>query len=327
MHILITGGGGFIGNRLARELARRKRLTFSGQERPITKIVLADVAFTPESRAGLDPLVTTVEGDVSSPELLRTLVTPEVGAVYHLAAMVSGQGERDFDGCLRINLDGTRHLLEACRALGTVPRLVFASSLAVFGGPDLPAIASDKTKPLPQTTYGMTKLMGELLINDYSRKGYIDGRAGRLPTIFIRPGKPNAAASSFASALFREPLAGRPYALPVPRNLVVALLGYRTLVQNLIAFLECDAKLLGVDRTVTFPSNRYRVDEMIEVLRVVAKNKGRTLAPITDEPDPQVIKIVGGWPIGTESARAHPIGLNIDPSLDRVIEDYLEDFG
>lgn len=327
MKILITGGGGFIGNRLARELARRGTVGLGGAGRPIQAIALADLAFPPESTAGLEARVSTHAGDVSSPEFLRSLLGRDVDAVFHLAAMVSGQGERDFDGCLRANLDGTRHLLEACRAAGHGPRIVFASSLAVFGGPGLVPMATDDARPVPQTTYGMTKLMGELLVNDYSRKGFVDGRTARLPTIFIRPGRPNAAASSFASAVFREPLAGRPYALPVPRDIPIALLGYRQAIANLIALLEADAAQLGEDRTVTFPSTRYRVDEMIAALERVAQERKLPLASLSDAPDPAVVRIVSGWPGGTDSERARRLGLQVEASAEQVIRDYLEDFG
>lgn len=326
MTILITGGGGFLGNRLARELARRKTLRLGGVDKPITKIVLADLGFAPETLAGLDPMISTVTGDVGAPELLRSLVTRDVAVVYHLAAMVSGEGERNFDGCLHANLDGTRHVLEASRAAGHVPRVVFASSLAAFGGPYLPQIVSDTVKNLPQTTYGMTKLIGELLVADYTRKGFIDGRAARLPTIFIRPGKANAAASSFASAVFREPIAGRAYDLPVSRDVVVALLGYRMLVANLITLAEVDSAAIGVDRAITLPSNQYRVRDMVTTLERVAKERGRKLGPIIDKPDPVIVKIVDGWPVGTEHARAEKLGLKTDVSLERVIVDYFEDY-
>jgi len=190
----------------------------------------------------------------------------------------------------------------------------------------MPAVVSDDTKLLPQTTYGVTKAIGELLINDYSRRGFIDGRAARLPTIFIRPGHPNAAASSFASSLFREPLAGAQCRLPVLRSQAVPLLGYRRVVDNLITLMECDSAELGDDRVVTLPSTRYLVTDMIASLNRVADRKNIRLGPILDQPDKSIIKIVEGWPVGTEASRAKALGLKADDSVEQVIEDYCADF-
>ena len=187
-------------------------------------------------------------------------------------------------------------------------------------------MVGDETKPLPQTTYGMTKLAGELMINDYSRKDFLDGRAIRLPTIFIRPGKPNAALSSFASGLFREPLGGIDFELPVSREQGVPLLGYRKVVGAFILAMECDGEALGDDRVLTLPSRQYLVRDMISSLQGVAKEKGITLGKIIDQPDPLVIEVVEGWPIGTESKRAEALGMSADSSLEEVIEAYLDDF-
>ena len=190
----------------------------------------------------------------------------------------------------------------------------------------MPSVVSDTTKPLPQTTYGMAKLMGELMINDYSRKGFLDGRALRLPTIFIRPGKPNAAASSFASGLFREPLAGVDFQLPVSLQQQVPLLGYRKAVDAFIKALECDGQVLGDDRTLTLPSRSYVVQDMIDALRSVAESRGITLGAITESPDETIINIVKGWPTATEGQRAEAIGITADRNVEEVILHYLEDF-
>ena len=203
---------------------------------------------------------------------------------------------------------------------------MFAISLAVFGGENCPQVVGDQTKPLPQTTYGMSKLIGELMINDYSRKGFLDGRALRLPTVFIRPGKPNAALSSFASSLFREPLNGVDYELPISREQGVPLLSYRKVVEAFILGMECNAQSLGDDRTVTLPSRKYYVRDMISSLQSVASKKGIKLGEINDSFDPIVARVVEGWPIGTESLKAESLGMSADSSLDEVIEAYLEDF-
>jgi len=325
MKILITGAGGFLGNQLARTLRHHAAIDFGQGRAPIDQLTLADLAFAPPARSGLEG-AEIQEGDVGSREFIDELVATGPDVVFHLAAMVSGDGERDFDGCLHANLDGTRHLLEACRATGRKPRVVLASSLAVFGGHCITNVVSDTTKPLPQTTYGMTKLIGELMINDYSRKGFIDGRAARLPTIFIRPGKPNAAASSFASGLFREPLNGQPCHLPVPRSQGVPLLGYRRVVENFIRLATADAALFGDDRTVTLPSTCYTIKEMIQALEEVAAERGVQLGPIIDEPDETIIRIVQGWPIGTDATRIAELGLETDPSVHQVVREYLDDF-
>jgi nucleoside-diphosphate-sugar epimerase len=289
-------------------------------------LTLADRHFSPAALQGLAGAVSCAAGDVSDPEFLRRLVRPDTSAIFHLAAMVSGQGEEDFEGCLRINLDATRQLLEICRTSGHVPRLVLASSVAVFGGHSMSAVVSDTTKPLPQTTYGATKLIGELLVNEYSRKGYVDGRSARLPTVFIRPGKPNAAASSFASGLFREPLDGKPCYLPVPRHFEIPLLGYRRVVDNLIKLVAIDAAALGSDRAVTLPSTRYRIQDLIASLQRVADAKNLKLGPIVDRLDPNIVKIVEGWPVGTDASRIAALKFESDQSVEQVIEEYIADF-
>jgi nucleoside-diphosphate-sugar epimerase len=243
-----------------------------------------------------------------------------------MAAMVSGDGERDFAGCWRSNVEGTRYLLEACRRSDPRTVVVFASSLAVFGGSEMPKVVSDRTKPLPQTTYGITKLVGELMINDYSRKGFIDGRAARLPTIFIRPGNANAAASSFASGVFRVPLDGQPFLLPVRFTQGVPLLGYRRAVRNLVCLAEAPASALNDDRVVTMPSTRYEVGEMVAELTKVASRRGIKLGSISESPDEAVIRIVSAWPEGTQADAARALGMQTDSSVQEVIEDYITDF-
>jgi len=329
LKIVITGGCGFIGNRLVRELERRGGLAFDGQsERPIGSIVAADARVDDEARAGLSSNTRFEEGDIADLEFARRLVGEGDGplVVFHLAAMLSGEGEKRFDDIMRVNFDATRQLMELCRARpGPPPRFVFASSIAIFGGPYLTPVVSDETKPVPQTTYGTTKLMGELLVNDYSRKGFLDGRAARLPTIFIRP-KPSAAASSFASNLFSQPLAGQPCALPVSREQEAPLLGYRSAVAAFVRLAELEGELLGQDRALTLPSSRYRVSEMIETLQSVASQRGLELGPIEDAPDETIQAIVAGWPVGTDASRAESLGIQGDPSLEAVIEAYIEDF-
>ena len=211
MKILITGGGGFLGYRLALALLKRGALTNAdGKQEAVSQIVLMDTGFPAQT----DPRLKCVKGDFTDAALLADAIGRDTGSVFHLAAVVSGGAEADFDLGIRVNLDGTRGLLEACRRQAQPPRYVFASSVAAFGG-ELPPVLDDTTTPNPQTSYGAHKVCGEYLATDFSRKGYIDGRSLRLPTIVVRAGKPNLAASSFASGIIREPLNGEISACPV----------------------------------------------------------------------------------------------------------------
>jgi nucleoside-diphosphate-sugar epimerase len=323
--VVITGGTGFVGLTLARRLLALGKLTGpSGKAEAIDEMVLFDVV-TPTARpAGLDDRVKIVAGQIAERDQVAALIDRDDVSVFHLASVVSGEGEQDFDLAMRVNLDGTRHLLEACRARGSRPRLVFTSSIAVFGGDGMPPKVGDAVKQTPQTTYGMTKAIGELLINDYSRKGFLDGRSARLPTVIVRPGKPNKAASSFASGVFREPLNGVDCILPVGEQVVMPVLGYRATVENLIRLHELDGTRLGTDRAVSLPSLDVTVAEMIASLKRVAGN--RHLGEIRVERDPFIEKIVAGWPVGAEAARARKLGLVTDDGLDAIVRGYIEDF-
>ncbi|MDT7609893.1 MAG: D-erythronate 2-dehydrogenase, partial [Pseudonocardiales bacterium] len=231
MKVLITGGLGFVGLNLARALLERGTLIgISGAPEPIDAMTLFDVA-APEHRPdGLDDRVSIVTGDISDRATVTGLVDRDDISVFHLASILSGGGEQDFDLALKVNLDGALNVFEALRArAGGAQRLVAASSIAVFGGSMMPKTVGDETKQTGQTTYGVTKTITELLINDYSRKGFFDGRTARLPTIFVRPGKANSAASSFCSGVFREPLNGVECVLPVTRA-QLPMLGYRNCV-------------------------------------------------------------------------------------------------
>ncbi len=335
MKVIITGGGGFLGSRLAVELARRRELVWrpDGERREIEGLALVDLVVPEAVRGALAeaPLAIEVhEGDVAEPALLREAlpIDPAVPvAVFHLASVVSGGAEADFDRAMRVNLDATRALLELLRQRSGPRRLVFTSSVATFGGHAMTPCVSDRTKQIPQGTYGMTKLISELLINDYARKGFVDGRGARLPTVFVRPGRPNAAASSFASGVIREPLKGETCALPVARSQQMPLLSYGKVIEGLITLLEADAARLGDDRTINFPSATYTVAEMIAALEAVAVRRGIALGPIVDAPDAAVRALVESWPVATEFERATALGIEGDTSLEDVIERYLADFG
>src|SRR5436309_4430901 len=231
MRIVVTGGLGFIGLALARRLLARE---------DVDGLVLFDAPGAPDPPAEVAGRAEIVRGDIRDRDLVAGLVAGGEVAVFHLASVVSAQGEQDFDLAVTVNLDGGRNVLEACRRLGNRPRVVFSSTLAAFGGSAMPETVTDTTKLTPQTTYGTTKAICELLVNDYTRKGFVDGRTARLPTVIVRAGAPNPAASAFASAVFREPLAGRDYVLPVGPETRMPVTGARTVVECLVRLRALD---------------------------------------------------------------------------------------
>lgn len=333
MKVVITGGTGFIGQRLAQALLQRASLTGpSGAPEPIDELLLFDLAVPAERPRWADQRVVLRAGDIGDAATVRALIDRDDISVFHLASVVSGGGEKDFDLALRVNLTGGLNVFEACRARGDTgattgdgrPRVVFASSIAVFGGAAMPAVVGDHAKQTPQTTYGATKAICELLVNDYTRKGFLDGRSARLPTVIVRPGKPNAAASSFVSGLFREPLNGEDCRIPVSEDTVMPLLGYRSIVGGLVALHELDGAALGDDRAVSLPSFTVTVREMVDALQRVAR--GRRLGAILFEPDPFIQRICDGWPKDASYERATRLGLPRDASLDAIVENYIEDY-
>jgi nucleoside-diphosphate-sugar epimerase len=325
MKVVITGGTGFVGLTVARQLVARGSLSGrGGRPEPIDEIVLLDAAVPERRPAGLDDRVSIVAGDVGDAALLGSLVDRDDCSVFHLASILSGGSEADFDLAMRVNLDGGRNVLEACRARGGPIRLVFSSTVAAFGGSAMPMRVSDATKLTPETTYGTTKVILELLVNDYTRKGFLDGRAARLPTVIVRPGAPNSAASSFASAVFREPLAGKPCVLPVGLETRMPVIGHRTVAASLIALHELPPDALGDDRCINLPGISVSAGEIVESVRRVGA--GRALGPIEVAPDPVIERIVATWPLAVEAPRAAPLGFPQDESLDAIARAYLADF-
>ena len=317
MKIVITGGCGFLGVGIARKLMTHPE---------IDSLVLFDAQVPDELPDGLGDRVSMVEGDILDRDQVAALIDRDDIGVFHLASVVSAGGEQDFDLAMRVNFDGGRHILEALRAREGTPRIVLASSLAVFGGEEMPEAVTDMTRLVPQTTYGMTKAISELMINDYTRKGFIDGRAARLPTVIIRPGAPNAAASGFASGVFREPLGAQEYVLPVGMDTRMMVIGARAAIAGLIGLMDTDGDALGADRVVNLPNNAYAVTEMIEALERVAAEKGMTLGPVTPKPDPAIEAIVKSWPLAMQDSRARALGLPADDSLEAIIGEYIEDY-
>ena len=326
MKVVITGGTGFLGVALARRLTGLAGIAGpAGGAEAIDEIVLFDRTVPAAPAGGLDGRVRLVAGDVADRQTVEALIDRDDVAVFHLASVVSAGAERDFDLAMGVNLDGGRNVLEAVRGRGGAPRVVFASSIATFGG-IVPEAVSDTTKQTPETTYGMTKVIGELMINDYSRKRFIDGRTARLATVIVRPGKPNAAASSFASGVIREPLDGAPCALPVTARTRIAVIGLRTCVDGLIALHEADPAGLGPDRAFNLPALTVSVAEMMEAVKKVAAERGRDLGPVTVAPDPDTQRIVDSWPARMEAGRARALGLSGDDGLERIVSEYIEDF-
>ncbi len=332
MKVVITGGGGFLGSQLALKLIERGSLVGpSGSPEPIDTITLFDAFFSPKveemaTKEGSAIAVTLLSGDMGDRDSVFSAIDRDDIAVFHLASMVSGECEQRFDDAMRANLDGGRYLLEALRQREGRPRLVFASSVAAFGGAVMPDCVSDSTKRTPQTTYGMTKVIGELMINDYSRKGFLDGRSARLPTIIIRPGKPNAAASSWASGMFREPLNGEPCYLPVHRDQLHPVLGYRDVIDSFIALHEADPSLIGDDRAFGLPSHRITVAEGLTVMEQIAAEAGIRPGLIVDDFNPVIQGIVDTWPTATDGTRAMKLGVPSPKPLSDIVRDYIADF-
>ncbi|MEM6916969.1 MAG: NAD-dependent epimerase/dehydratase family protein [Verrucomicrobiota bacterium] len=327
MKVVITGGGGFIGGQLAKRLSEKGTLVGPSEEQEeIDSIVLFDSYFSPAIQQDSLPHLTLLNGDLSKQEEVFSAIDQDEIAVFHLAAMVSGECEREFDNAISVNLDGTRYVLEALRETAGTPRVVFASSVGSYGGEDMPDQVDDLTKQTPMTTYGMTKVIGELMINDYSRKGFLDGRSARLPTVIIRPGKPNAAASSWASGMFREPLNGETCYLPVHRDQCHPVLGYRDVVDSFIALHEADPSSVATDRAYVLPSHRVSVSEALTLLQQVAEERSIPLGLVIDEFDPVIQAIVDTWPNATDGTRALQLGVPTPRSVKDVIRDYIDDF-
>ena len=261
-------------------------------------------------------------GDVSDPSSIARVLTPAIQSVFHLAAVVSGEAESDFDLGMRINLDATRYLLEQARKNGNRPRFVFTSSVAVFGG-DLPAKVLDSTPATPQGSYGAQKAMCELMVTDYARKGFVDGRSLRLPTVSVRPGKANKAASSFASGVIREPLNGVVSVCPVPPQTRMWVLSPRSTVHNLIHAHELDASAFGSAGAVNLCGLSITVQEMVDAMGRVAGPE--PLTRIEWKEDPAIMKLVRTWPGDFATARAEKMGFVRDQSYDDVVRAYMED--
>jgi D-erythronate 2-dehydrogenase len=296
MRILVTGAAGYIGSALVRSLGD------------------ADVLATDQ---GAMPFTQSVVGNIAYPRFARSLVTPEVDVVFHLASLVSGGAEQNFELGTKVNLDATRDLLEACRLGGRCPKFIFASSIAVYGG-RLPDPVTDDTPPAPRLSYGAQKLVCEVLIDDYSRRGYVDGRALRLPAVLVRPGTANTAVSGWSSAIIREPLAGRDYVCPVAPETRLACISLARVVQAFRRVAEVDPAALGAKRTTLLTGIGVTAGEMWNAV----KDKAR--AKVRFEADAALQKIIDTAPKATLSRRAAELGLPHSSSIEEIVHEYEE---
>ncbi|MFC0400253.1 D-erythronate dehydrogenase [Paraburkholderia rhizosphaerae] len=320
MKVLVTGAAGFLGRRLIGALLARGELTGpAGKPVAIDRIDAFDVV----PLEGInDPRVRAVTGDIADPAQIEQLVDADTLAVFHLAAIVSGQAEQEFELGMRINFDATRMLFERIRTLGTQARFVMTSSVAVFGGA-MPATVPDSQVWAPQSSYGTQKALSDLMLADYSRRGYIDGRSLRMPTIVVRPGKPNRAASSFASGIIREPINGVESVCPVAPETILWLMSPDRAIDNLLHGYELPKEKLTQGRVINMPGLSVSVENMLASLRRIA---GDTVANrVRMERDPAVERIVNSWPGNFSADYARSLGFVFDADFDSVVHAFIRD--
>jgi D-erythronate 2-dehydrogenase len=315
MRVAIIGGQGFLGRLLTQRLLQCRTLTgAAGEPREIDDLIAIDQIAPVAPVAG----VRSVTGDIAEPDFLEQAIGDGVECIFHLASVVSAAAEADFDLGMRVNLDATRGVLETCRKMPKPPRLVFTSSLAVFGA--APSVVEDDTPAWPLSSYGMQKVVGEYLACEYSRRGFVDARCVRLPTIVIRPGKPNRAASSFVSAILRDPLQGLAATCPVDADLALWIQSPRVVIGNLMHALELPAdRWASGPRVLNLPGLTVTVRDMIDAL----ERAGGDSSLIRWQPDPDIMRIVGSWPGAMNTLRATAMGFEKDPHIDRIIGDFV----
>lgn len=316
MHVLVTGGAGMLGRKLADRLSADG--TLGGEQ--VSELTLVDVVVPPRPAAGFP--VEALVADLAEPEMPAALVSRRPDVVFHLAAVVSGEAEADLEKGYRVNVGGTRLLLDAIRLEGYRPRLVFASSIAVFGAP-FPDVIGDEFMAAPLTSYGTQKAMGELLLCDYSRRGFVDGVGLRLPTICVRPGRPNRAATGFFSGIIREPLNGEEAVLPVEEDVRHWFASPRAAVEFFVHAATLDTGQLGPRRCLTMPGVSATVAEEIAALREVAG--AETARLIRRDPDEQIMRMTAGWPRAFTAERALALGFRAEASFADIVGVYLED--
>ncbi|MBR0659541.1 D-erythronate dehydrogenase [Neoroseomonas oryzicola] len=316
MRITILGGGGFLGKKLAARLARDGRLG----GKAITGLTLFDLA-APSAPSAPFP-VQCLGGDVADPAAVAAAIPAGTEVVFHLAAVVSAAAEADYDLGMKVNLHGTLAVLQACRALGTKPRVIFTSSVASFGGGQ-DAVVPDDGRQVPTNSYGAQKAIGELLLQDATRKGFLDAVSIRLPTVMVRPGRPNKAASSFVSAILREPLLGLSTDCPVPPEFAVWICSPRSAMEWFLHAATMDTSSMGVDRAINPPGRSATVAKMLGALEAVAGRAAREKVGFVF--DKEVFDIVVGWPAAFEAERARRLGFAEQESLEDLVRAFIED--
>jgi nucleoside-diphosphate-sugar epimerase len=317
MKVLVTGAAGMIGRKFCEALIQRGNIG----SKPVDQLTMADT-ITPDVPAGVPFSVRTLSADISDASVAESFAADRPDLIYHLAAVVSGEAEADFDKGYRVNLRGIQQLFEAVRRANYRPRVVFASSIAVFGTP-FPETIPEDFAPAPLTSYGTQKAIGELLLADFSRRGFFDGIGIRLPTICVRPGKPNKAASGFFSSIIREPLKGEPAVLPVTDDVRHWFASPRAAVSFLFHAGALDLDRLGLRRTLNMPGLSATVGEMIASLEQVAGVECVKL--IQREPDPTIQRFVDGWPRRLDASRAQALGFRAETSFEEIIKIHVED--
>ena len=318
MNILITGGTGFIGKQIAIKILELGTISFDGQAaQTIDKVILFD-AFAGEELPQ-DPKIQVITGDITDKSLVEK-ITENIDVVWHLAAVVSSAAEADFDLGMNVNLYGLLTLLEALRKHGSKPRVIFASGCAVFGG-ELPDVVTDQTVVTPKSSYGMQKAIGELLVSDYSRKGFIDGRVLRLPTIVVRPGKPNKAASTFFSSIIREPLKGESAICPVQADTPVFITSPRRCVESMIQAATLSPNQLADNRIIPLPGLTVTVQQMLDALEKVA---GKSAVDLVQwQEDKTIQRIVQSWPVQVKAEYAESLGFKADENFESIIQAHI----
>ncbi len=317
MKILILGGAGFLGKKLTLKLLEKNSL--DAHHPPIERILIFDRI--PAKGLSGDNRVKICTGDLANLSEIESLIGEKPDLIFHLAAIVSGEAEKDFNLGMRINFLASYHLLEACRKASHTPRVIFSSSCAVFGG-NLPEVVNDRIAVTPQSSYGTQKAVIELLINDYSRRQFISGCALRLPTVVVRPGKPNAATSSFASGIIREPLNGKMAICPVSKNTKLWISSPETVVQNLIFAAQRSQHEWGDNRILSLPGITVSVEDMVSSLASVGGSHLREM--IKWQPNTFIENIVSTWPASFEVERALQLGFYADQHFDQIVQSYID---
>jgi nucleoside-diphosphate-sugar epimerase len=312
MKILVTGAAGFLGSRVVKAL-----LAGSHNAPPVSRVVAADIVGCPIA----DPRVAVRVGTITDPAFVGSIVGDEVDVVFHLAAVLSGESEAAFDLGMRINVEGTRHLLESCRWLGNRPRFVFSSTVAVFGG-HLPDLVPEDSVLQPQSSYGTAKAIAELLVSEYSRRGFVDGVSCRLATVTVRPGKPNSALSSFVSGIIREPLAGMDAVCPVPLDTRLWITSPDVVTANLIHAARVPASALDGRLAVNLPGLTVTPAEMLASLERAGGATAR--AHVRCEIDPDIARVFSTWPGALDDRRARQLGFSADRDVDEVVRQYVD---